>query len=199
MIDVRRGLAAAMLCATLAIAARAEAQGLNIMPPAPPADNQAIAMRDGKQLVGLGNKCIQAGESQGNPINQLTQYVLLTLQDCNPSAVNQRFKFENGRMLTSGSFLTWTSGAFGSREPGSFRWQPVCVVAIDEWRMQVQRCSDAETQYAKETGRLTWRVSGYEIRSNNTCFDVRSSATANGTPIIHWQCNGGGNQRWALR
>lgn len=199
MTDLRRTLAALTLCATLAFAANAEAQGFNIVPPAPPADNQAIAMRDGKQLVGLGNKCIQAGESQGNPINQLTQFVLLTLQDCNPNAVNQRFKFVNGRMLTAGNFLTWTSGPFGAREPGSFRWQPVCVVAISEWRMQVQRCSDAETQYAKETGRLTWSLNGNAIRSNNTCLDVRSSATANGTPIIHWNCNGDANQRWALR
>lgn len=196
MTILRRGLAAVTICLALAFAANAEAQGFSIVPPAPPADNQAIAMRDGKQLVGLGNKCIQAGD---NGLNRLSQYSLLTLEDCDPNAVNQRFKFVNGRMVTAGNFLTWTSGAMGSREPGSFRWQPVCVVAISEWRMQVQRCSDAEAQYAKETGRLTWAMNGNAIRSNNTCLDVRASATANGTPIIHWNCNGDANQRWALR
>ncbi|MFN4282687.1 MAG: RICIN domain-containing protein [Alphaproteobacteria bacterium] len=190
-----RGLAAAALCAALAVASNAEAQNFSIVPPPAPADNQAVAMRDGKQLVGLGNKCIQAGDG----MNALSQYSMLTLQDCNSSAPNQRFKFVNGRMMTAASFLTWTSGAMGMREAGSYRWQPVCVVAISEWGMQVQRCSDAETQYAKETGRLTWSLNGNAIRSNNTCLDVRASATANGTPIIHWNCNGDANQRWALR
>lgn len=188
----RRGFAAAAaLCAALAIASNVEAQPFSIAPPPAPADNQAVAMRDGKQLVGLGNKCIQASDGP------LQQYAMLTLQDCNPGAPNQRFKFVNGRMMTAASFLTWTSGAMGMREPGSYRWQPVCVVAISEWRMQVQRCSDAEARPDK--GPISWTLAGNAIRSGNTCLDVRANSTANGTPIIHWNCNGDANQRWALR
>ncbi|WP_281178613.1 RICIN domain-containing protein [Streptosporangium amethystogenes] len=30
----------------------------------------------------------------------------------------------------------------------------------------------------------------------NKCLDVPNNATANGTKLAIWSCNGGGNQRW---
>ncbi|WP_344474485.1 RICIN domain-containing protein [Glycomyces algeriensis] len=31
------------------------------------------------------------------------------------------------------------------------------------------------------------------------CLDAESRGTANGTRIVLWTCNGGGNQTWTLR
>jgi hypothetical protein len=190
MINVRKSLAATVLAATLAFAAEASAQSFSMVPPPAPADNQAVALRDGKQLVGLGNKCIQVGGA-------LDQLALLTLQDCNPNSPNQRFKFENGRLMTSARILTWTSGAMGMREPGSMRWEQACIAAISEWRLQAQRCRDWNAK--PDQGPVNWRLNGREIRSGNVCFDVRQDSTANGTLIIHWGCQGKSNQQWAMR
>lgn len=33
----------------------------------------------------------------------------------------------------------------------------------------------------------------------NKCLDANGAATANGTKIIIWACNGGSNQQWSLR
>ena len=30
------------------------------------------------------------------------------------------------------------------------------------------------------------------------CLDVTGAATANGTPVELWTCNGGSNQQWSL-
>jgi hypothetical protein len=189
MTILRKSLASLTVLFGLVAASPAFAQFI-VVAPAAPADNQAVALAQGKQLVGLGNKCIQYG---GNP----EQYALLSLQDCNPNAANQRFKFENGRLMTSGRILTWTNGAMGSREPGSTRWEQACVAAISESRLQVQRCSDWNGR--PDQGPVNWRMAGREIRSGNVCFDVRQDSTANGTPIIHWGCQGKSNQQWALK
>jgi len=190
MNDIRKSLAAAVLAATLAFAAEASAQSFSMVPPAAPADNQAVALRDGKQLVGLGNKCIHVGGA-------LDQLAMLTLQDCNPNSPNQRFKFENGRLMTSARILTWTRGPFGTREPGSMRWENGCIAAISESRLQAQRCSDWNAK--PDQGPVNWRLNGREIRSGNVCFDLRQDSIANGTPIIHWGCQGKANQQFALR
>lgn len=36
------------------------------------------------------------------------------------------------------------------------------------------------------------------IAQSGLCLDVTGAATANGTPVELWTCNGGSNQQWSL-
>lgn len=176
-----------VLAGTTLCAALASAQGLGLVPPKEPANNRALALAQGKQFVGLGNKCLQI---------DLQSYGLLTLHDCDPNNPAQRFKFEDNKLKTAAKVVVWDDGGMGSRAPGTMRWENVCVAAHAEWRLQGDKCSD----YAgRDQGPISWRLNGREIRSGNSCFDVRKDQTANGTPIIHWGCQGKSNQQWTMR
>ncbi|WP_374330638.1 RICIN domain-containing protein [Streptomyces sp. PSKA30] len=48
-------------------------------------------------------------------------------------------------------------------------------------------------------GRQTWTVGADESIRNvhaGLCLDVNGAGTANGTPLVHWTCNGQASQKW---
>jgi len=182
----------AALCVSAALACAASAamaQGFNMFgpPPAEPGDNHAMAMAQGRQFVGLGGKCIDV-ERQATPT--------LVLRDCDPNSISQRFKFEGGNFKTAARFLTPMPSGMGTAPQSQWTWEQNCIAAVDQWRLILSKCANWQ---GRDQGPITWRLNGREIRSGNACFDVRMDQTANGTPIIHWGCQGKANQQWTMR
>jgi hypothetical protein len=181
------------VCALAVVASSAgsvAAQGFinNLMNPGPPpADNYAVAMNQGRQIVGFGGKCIHVD-------GEMRRGALLVTHDCDANSVNQRFKFEGGNLKTSVRVANAPNG-----------WTVMCVTAVGQERLAIDNCAGSgggglmgalQTQAPQ-----AWQINGREIRRADgaSCFDVYRDGTANGTPILYYRCHGGANQQWAGR
>lgn len=182
------------VCGIAILAARADeaaAQGFinNLTNAGPePADNRQVAMRDGRQIAGYGGKCVHAE-------GEMRRGALLVMRDCDPNSVNQRFKFEGNHLKTSLRLADAPNG-----------WRTMCVTSVGEERLSLETCAGSGGvgimgAMTNQSLAQQWRIEGRAIRrfDGSSCFDVYKSQTGNGTPVIHFRCNGDANQQWGWR
>jgi len=149
-----------------------------------PANNRAVGLTQGKQLVGLAGKCLS--------FSNLRDSVEATIRDCDPNAITQRFKFENGQLKTSAKAFVIVSGDMMGVK---MAWENACLSAHRDFnRIVLRRCGAVP-----DAGMQRWDLRGTEIRSGVNYFDVAQSNPANGNVVIYWGCQGQPNQRWAMR
>jgi hypothetical protein len=161
----------------------ANAQGLLNRNPEP-ADNRAIGLAQGKQLVGLAGKCLT--------FDNFADSDEAKIRDCNQTAVNQRFKFENGQLKTSAKVLLIVGGDMMGMQ---YAWENACLSAARDFnRVVLKKCGAVPN-----AGMQRWDLKGAEIRSGVNCFDVAQSNPANGNVVLYWGCQGQANQRWAMK
>jgi Ricin-type beta-trefoil lectin domain len=65
-------------------------------------------------------------------------------------------------------------------------------LAVDRERVELAVCEDRASQRWSAPGDGT-------VRALDRCLDVFAAGTANGTPVIVYQCNRGDNQQWQIR
>lgn len=144
-----------------------------------PANNRQMAMT-GRQIVGLGGKCLQ---SSG------LKFIMNT---CQTDSISQRFKFENGRLMTAGVIVV---NDFNMADEA---WMHACFSIAD-------RDHEVYLGFCRVPGmggadRQVFTFNGREIRGyGNQCLDVAGGRTDLGAPVIYWGCNGDSNQQWAWR
>jgi hypothetical protein len=149
-----------------------------------PADNRAVGLAQGKQLVGLAGKCLTFDNLQAD--------TPAVIRDCDPNAISQRFKFEGGQLKSSAKVRVITSASWD--QGARYAWENACLSAADQNRITLRKCGAVSN-----AGMQLWDLRGTEIRSGVNCFDVAQSNPANGNVVIYWGCQGQANQRWAMK
>ncbi|MCE9671770.1 PQQ-dependent sugar dehydrogenase [Myxococcus stipitatus] len=138
---------------------------------APDLGAQAAAVTAGTRLIGAqSGRCLDVAQSSQTPGQGLQVY------DCHGEG-NQRFLF------TPEGELRVFDGA-RCVEPVSATAEARAVIAV---------CTGAANQ--------RWRrdANGAVVHvASSLCLDVANQATANGSPVIVWDCNGQTNQQWTL-
>ena len=142
-----------------------------------PSNNREMAM-SGRQIVGLGGKCLQWSGLD------------LVMNACQADLITQRFVFANGRLTTAGVIVT------NDLVMGRPAWAHACVsMAQSDRRVFLGSCRPA---MGAEFQAFTFN--GREIRGQgNQCLDVAGNRTDNGAPVIYWGCHGEANQQWVWR
>ncbi|RYF49015.1 MAG: hypothetical protein EOO38_08885 [Cytophagaceae bacterium] len=79
-----------------------------------------------------------------------------------------------------------TDNLDGAADSNNFRIDPNALTIIGQPNLSVAAVSDGSFTIQRTA-------------APSKCLDVRGASTADGTPVIFWDCNGGNNQRWKFQ
>ncbi|MEM1178366.1 MAG: RICIN domain-containing protein [Acidobacteriota bacterium] len=135
------------------------------------------------QLVGLGDKCVdvfQSGTDAGTPV---------VLWECTGNP-NQQWAFDEIRNVPIDQFFLYEIVGLGGQ-----CLQPGAVGDSGFVELEMGPCGTTNSEWGTSSLTADFRLTH---ESTQLCLDVLGSNTANGTPMILFECRDQANQRFRL-
>ena len=136
--------------------------------------NQVWMNSSGRLVNPASGKCLD------DPYFNTTPGTQLQLWDCN-GGLNQEWHLASVGVITSGISTAGT---------------PIPGLCLNDSGGSTANLNPIDVMACSTTASEQWQVSNEQVTFGGKCMDVTNGGTADGTPVILFQCHGGTNQVW---